>query len=585
MPAVFRKPHFTLLLAIAWVAAAAGLLLENWSETARTLFDTDDAMRLVQMKAWLAGQGWFDLHQPRLQPPLGYDAHWSRLIDAGLAGLMFFFRLFTGADNAERLMRAIWPLLWLLPTMAAMAAIAWRIAGREAALVALLLAAVGVPGYQQFTPGRIDHHNVQIALTLLSVAATVWSDRLRFAGAAAGLCAALALAIGYEALLYLAVCGVALAIRFALRREGAPALRDYAMALGCGLSVVFPAVVPPARWLQPACDAIAINVAAALVAASAILAVAGWLAPARPAHRLALVAAAATAAVAAAAAFEPRCLKGPYAMVDPAVWPIWLSEVREMQPLWRVFAINPLTASAIAAFPAAGILSALALLRDPRLRGDFGVLAACAAFLVAALMTVLAIRAFSYAIWLGMPLVAAAGLKLFALMRLRSIGGRVFGSLLLTPLALSSGAIGVASAAGFNDHDSFSRPGMRACFETQSYTGLAHLAPGLMVADVSFGPFILALTPHSVLAAPYHRLTVGITGTHRIFAATPAEAEGFARRAGAGYIAVCGLRPPDGIAGQNLARSLWGELRAGHVPPWLAPVEVSGPFLVFRVRA
>ena len=141
------------------------------------MLDTDDAMRLAQLRAWLGGQGWFDLHQARMQPPEGYDTHWSRLIDAGLAGLLFLFGLFTDGASAERLMRAWWPLLWLLPTIAGMAAIAWRVAGREAATVALLLALVGVPAYQQFTPGRIDHHNVQIALTMLTVAATVWSDR------------------------------------------------------------------------------------------------------------------------------------------------------------------------------------------------------------------------------------------------------------------------------------------------------------------------------------------------------------------------------------------------------------------------
>ena len=78
-------------------------------------------------------------------------------------------------------MRAAWPMLWLLPTMAGTAAIAWRIAGREAALVALLLALVGLPAFHQFRPGRIDHHNVQIALSVLVVAATVWSDRVRWA--------------------------------------------------------------------------------------------------------------------------------------------------------------------------------------------------------------------------------------------------------------------------------------------------------------------------------------------------------------------------------------------------------------------
>src|SRR5581483_5914917 len=553
-----RRLPFLSLLALAWLCAASVLLLENWSETARTLFDTDDAMRLVQMKAWLAGQGWFDLHQPRVQPPLGYDSHWSRLVDAGLAGLLTFYRLFLNPALAERLMRATWPLLWLLPTMAGMAAIAWRVAGREAALVALLLAAIGVPGYQQFTPGRIDHHNVQIALTLLSVAATVWSDRVRVAGLVAGLCTALTLAVGFEALPYLALCGTSFAIRFVVTRDGASALRDYATALGSGIAIMFFVSVPSARWTQPLCDEIAINAVAAIFAGAGILAAAAYVAPRHRTHRLAVVAVAALVTIAVGASFEPRCLKGPYAMVDPAVWPIWLSEVREMQQLWRVFAINPLTASAIAAFPMAGIVAVLALLRDPRSRKDFATLTDCAIFLAAALTTVMAIRAFSYAIWLGMPLVAAAGLRLFALVGLRSIGGRVFGSLMLTPFVLSSGAITAVSAAGLEDRDGFGRLGMRACLETANYPALASIPPGLIIADVSFGPFVLALTPHSVMAAPYHRLTTGIVAAHRVIASPPESAEKAARQIGATYVVVCGTRPPDGIAGPELARSLWG---------------------------
>ena len=164
---LLRQPNFAALVTLVWLLVALALLLQYWPQTAETLLDTDDAMRLAQLRDWLGGQGWFDLHQARMQPPEGYDTHWSRLIDAGLAGLLFLFGLFTDGASAERLMRAWWPLLWLLPTIAGMAMIAWRIAGREAATVALLLALVGVPAYQQFTPGRIDHHNVQIALTML----------------------------------------------------------------------------------------------------------------------------------------------------------------------------------------------------------------------------------------------------------------------------------------------------------------------------------------------------------------------------------------------------------------------------------
>src|SRR5665213_3323585 len=172
MPAPpLRQPNFAALVALVWLLVAMVLLLQHWPQTADTLLDTDDAMRLTQMRSWLAGHGWFDLHEARLQPPLGYDSHWSRLIDAGLGGMFVLLRLFVDPQSAERLMRAWWPLLWLLPTIAGMTMIAWRIAGREAATVALLLALVGVPAYQQFTPGRIDHHNVQIALAMLTLAA------------------------------------------------------------------------------------------------------------------------------------------------------------------------------------------------------------------------------------------------------------------------------------------------------------------------------------------------------------------------------------------------------------------------------
>ena len=139
----------------------------------------------------------------------------------GLAGTLWVFGLFAEPAMAERLMRTAWPMLWLLPTMAGTAAIAWRIAGREAALVALLMAVIGLPALHQFRPGRIDHHNVQIALAVLAVAATVWSDRVRWAALAAGAVTGLAMAIGLECLPYLLVCAAAFAMRYVVDPKGA----------------------------------------------------------------------------------------------------------------------------------------------------------------------------------------------------------------------------------------------------------------------------------------------------------------------------------------------------------------------------
>jgi hypothetical protein len=584
-PNLLRQPNFAALVALAWLLVALALLLQFWAQTAETLLDTDDAMRLVQMRAWLAGQGWFDLHEARLQPPLGYDSHWSRLVDAGLAGVYLIFK-FAVVDPlaAERLMRAWWPLLWLLPTIAGMTAVAWRIAGREAATVALLLALVGVPAYQQFTPGRIDHHNVQIALTMLVAAATVWSDRVPRCAAAAGLLSGLALTVGFESAPYLVACGGAMALRYVIDGSAAPALRDYGIALVASIGAGFLASVAPGYWPRSLCDAIAVNSLAAVACAGLLLALVGWLRHKQTVTRAFGIVAAGCLAAAAALLLEPRCAGGPFAMIDPAIWPAWHSHVRELQPLGSVFRVNPLTAAGIAAFPAASVVAAVVLARQVNARRDFGFLTAAAALMVAAVTTLAAVRGYSYAMWLGMPLVAAAALRLFAVLKLRTLAARLATGLLLTPMALSSGAITIAHASGLSDTDSFARPATRPCFQTANYAVLARLPAGLVVADVSLGPFLVALTPHSVMAAPYHRLGMGIVTSHAAMASPPDAARRILASARAAYVMVCGPRPPDGLSEAERDISLWGRLRAGAAPDWLEPLAGTEPFTVYRVR-
>ncbi len=56
--------------------------------------DNDDAMRLVEVRDLLNGQGWFDLMQYRLGPAPGTLMHWSRFVDLPIAALISFFGLF-----------------------------------------------------------------------------------------------------------------------------------------------------------------------------------------------------------------------------------------------------------------------------------------------------------------------------------------------------------------------------------------------------------------------------------------------------------------------------------------------------------
>ena len=582
----FRAPHLALLLGTAWLAIALQLLWVNWAETGTTLGDTDDAMRLAQVRAFLAGQGWFDLHEARVEPPGGYDSHWSRLIDAGLAGIYLLFRMVAEPALAERLMRAVWPMLWLLPTLAGAAAIAWRLGGREAALVCLLLAVAGLPAAQQFKPGRIDHHNVQIALAVLVVAATVWSDRRPWAAAAAGAATGLAFAIGLEGLPILLVCGAGLALHYALRgNDGAPALRTYGVALAASIAGAFLVSVGPERWSRPVCDAVAINSALAVAFGGLALAAAATLARRAGAPmRFAAVALAGALTLVIFIAIEPRCLRGPFATVEPAVRAVWLDHVHEALSWPAALRAMPQTAVAIAAFPFLAAVAALTVARRAGRERDFAAALAVAAFAVALLTMLGAIKGYPYATWLGMPLVAAALPPLLSACKLHAPAARAAAALFVAPTVVALGAITAAGAAGFAETTASGDDGR--CFESRSYAALAKLRPGLVAAAIDHGPFLLASTPHSVLAAPYHRLSRGIVAAHAAFAEPPDAAREVLRRADVDYLMTCGARPPVGLRDDERAASLWGRLAAGEVPDWLERVTSpqDGPFVGYRVR-
>ena len=581
-----RQPNFALLLGLAWLVIVAQLLIQHWSGTADTLYDTDDALRLVQMRSFLAGQGWFDLHESRLGPPLGYDSHWSRLIDAGLAGLFLLFHQFTDTTLAERLTRVVWPMLWLLPAMIGAVAITWRLAGRNGALVGLLLIVVGMPAFQQFVPGRIDHHNVQIAFSVLAVAAAAWLDRVRWAAYAAGGLTGIAMAIGLECLPFLALSGAAFVLRYVFDRSGAAPLAAYGLALAASALIAFFIGVNPAHWGRSVCDAIAINWIAPVTVAGLLSA---FIGSKFDGERM-IVRGAAAAVIGSAAAMifvliEPRCLGGPYAMMDPALRAIWFSYVSEMQPLAVITRNSPPMGAAIAAFPSFGLIAALMLARERDVRSDPAFLLATAALLVASAMMLAAAKICFYALWFGMPLVAAAALRIFDWLKLPSVAARAFVAILLTPSVMSATAMAIAQVSVHAPVEQKDVRVLGGCFKTDNYTQLARLPRGIIAADIDYGSFILALTPHSVLAAPYHRLSASIIAARDIFALPPVEAHRIVDRIGVAYIVTCGEYPLVAVSEAERSASVWGKLKTGEIPDWLElmPREPGQVFAAYRV--
>ena len=203
---------------------ALQLFIYFYNATDYVGIDSDDSMRLVEVRDFLAGQGWFDLHQYRLGAEGGTLMHWSRLVDAPIAALIALFSRFFEMHVAEAIALAIWPQLLIFPLMASIALAAFRLGGRNAMLIALVIATCMVLELIRFRPGGIDHHNVQMVLVAAIAAFLLDPARRASNFAAAGLAAAFALTIGAETTPAIAAACVIVAVLWAV--DG----RDYRSA-------------------------------------------------------------------------------------------------------------------------------------------------------------------------------------------------------------------------------------------------------------------------------------------------------------------------------------------------------------------
>src|SRR3954465_1077500 len=190
-----------------WLVTSALLIASRWASIRGFgLGDTDDNMRIMQVRAWLHGQGWYDLRQHRLNPPIGFNIHWSRLVDLPIAGLILGLRPFLGGPGAERWAVAIAPLLPYLLLLVSIALTARRLLGPTAYPLAFLALFFAGSTNGMFMPERIDHHGWQLALLALSMSGVADPKRIR-GGLTLGISTALSLAIGLEMLIYIAVLG------------------------------------------------------------------------------------------------------------------------------------------------------------------------------------------------------------------------------------------------------------------------------------------------------------------------------------------------------------------------------------------
>jgi hypothetical protein len=588
VPAARRDRRWLWLLLALWFVASALLIWQKWRGIELlSLPDTDDNMRLQQVRDWLGGQGWFDLRQHRMAPPLGADIHWSRLVDLPLAGLIVAAGQFVSQPVAERFAVAVAPLLPLLVAMVALAMIVRRTVGERLWALGPVLLLCGHSTIGMMSPLRIDHHGWQIALTLVMAMGLLMRRSAR-GGAIAGVAFGLSLAIGVETLPYLAVGATVAAAGWILNAREAPRLAGFAVAAMVTASLAFLIFIPPAGRVTAWCDALSPVYFQAVMAGG----VGALLLTLRPIERrwlrLALALALGALVVGLVLATHPTCILDPYSAVNAEARRDWLENVREARPIYQHSALVQVS---ILSLPLAGLLGAFLTMwrqrRDPDALWRWSVMAAFALF--ATLLTLSQTRAGIMAQALSVP--GAAALLWLVVSWIRQRAG------LVVRVAGTVGAFTIVSGIGFEyvvskvPHAKSSPTSIKArrvdaiCNRPAALHPFDRYPAGTIWTFVDLGPRFVTQTHHSVLAGPYHRNGAMIVDMMHGWTGTADNARDFVRRHGIRYVAICPGSSESTIYAARGKNGFYRQLAAGRVPDWLSPLPLPGrsPYRLWRV--
>jgi hypothetical protein len=577
------------LMPVLWLAATVAIAFPSINGGVFDAMSTDDAMRLVEVRDWIGGQGWFDLFQHRLDPP-GTSMHWSRVVDVPLAALILLLRPLIGTHGAETVTLFLWPLLLFAATLALVAAIARQMSSgvTNARITAVVLAVLSVPALIHFRPGAIDHHNAQIVLLLTLVLLTSQIEQSAVKAALGGLAASLSLAIGIEMLPAIAATGVAVFGLFVWR--GASVSRQvgaFGAALAASSLLLAPALLPLPSLALPVCDAfggpVLLLVAGGGISLMIMVGIDRLHSTLR--LRVATGAASAIALVGAFLSLFAGCMASPYAQLDPLVTSLWVDKVVESMSLATMLQLTPQKVLGFYGFPlmTMGFASAALIRSNPlvRFRWILGIMTLAA--LIG--LSFWEMRGAAAATMLAAPIFAAS----LAILWPTLAPGRNLVLLALAVSPASFAALGLSAKPLidliFKPQMTIAERGASACRTVSDVASMTQLPNGRVMAPIDLGPMILADTDHAVFAAPYHRNNDGNLAMLKLMLAPVPTARQILADRRVDYVVICATAPeqdvvklaPDGLAAR---------LGRGETPDFLERLDLdpTHKLSVWRVR-
>ena len=584
--------HWRRWIVVIWLLACVAFVVMRWQPIlAFGLGDTDDNMRMAQVRALLNGQNWYDLRQYKLNPPDGFNIHWTRLVDLPIAGLQLIIRPFFGTVIAEKASAAIAPLIPLLVALFAMAITVRRLVAPGAFAFAAGLMLSCQAAMLMFMPLRVDHHGWQLALLVITIAGLADPD-VRRGGLTMGLSSAASLTIGLELMPFLAISGAAVVLHWIWERDEALRVRSYGAALGLGCVVGYLGFASYDNAV-PRCDVLSPIWLTTMMGAGAMAVALSFLSDQKPAVRLAAAAVGGAILAGGFAYAWPQCIDRPEQISDELVR-IWFSNVREAKPLYT----QPWTTIAtVISLPVVGVIGSLWAASRAWGTRAFGAWAPVALVSVVSLLLVMwQTRQGTAAQLMSVP--GATALCWAVLPRLanhRLILVRTFGVvgafLVLSGIATAMVVMNIPTGSAATKPrggkaDNAINIANARCPSLSAMKPVANLPAATIFTFVDLGPRLITVTHHKAVAGPYHRNGDAILDVHHAFGGSPEDARTIMLRHGATLLMTCPNMSEATVHRARHKNGFYSRLASGERFSWLVPVPMpkGSPLLVWTIR-
>jgi hypothetical protein len=572
-------------LLLIWLAVCAVLILVTRGQISSGIgWDPDDQLRMVQLRDWLGGQSWFDTIQYRIGEPDSQPMHWPRWIELPLALVFLLLKPLIGAASAETGAMVIVPLITLGIAMWLVMKISAQLFDRNIAILAAALAATAVPIVAQIRPMRVDHHGWQIVLALTALWTMCWPEKRR-GGIALGAALALWLSISLEGLPISAAFIVLLVWRWVFQTEEGIRLFWTLLSFLIASFIFYFATQGGFDAAINYCDALSpAHLLACVAGAAVILPAIQWL-PSNILLRVVSLAVAGGAALAVFHGLAPQCVGGAFNTMDPIVREYWLVNVLEGLPIW--YQNGKTMVTLLGGSIIVGLASLIYIVRVRPGQIDRSKLFVLGyAFLWALVLSLFVQRATAVAAAFALPFMAWVVHQAFV--RARGIK-RPLSRILATAAVvflIMPGPLAIALFNGVSGEDQKTEANLEtaACENDDSLARLNALPRSNILAPFDFGPRILLLTPHNVLATSHHRNDQAMADQIRIFTSAPDVARGLLEAHNIRYIVACEAEPELAIYAKKNPKGLWAQLVKGQKPEWLQPVHIrDNSLVVWRV--